>query len=213
MARDDKGVCSVLTSNPKEPAVRDIAPMPSAGIVTLAEERSVAATNRGKTVDLSESVPDRITATAQRRLPSAPATDISAAGGAGAAGSRQTSEALQAGASEGGTVDPLDPTELERRLPNPALPSVFDAPSSLGQTDKRSPVVLAQVSRDHYDVRQGTSRIGFILFCNGQTQFGWRFVPIEAGLRPSRKLHPNPESCLKGRFLIASVLTRNDDYL
>jgi hypothetical protein len=86
--------------------------------------------------------------------------------------------------------------------------SVGDIHSNVFYIDRDAGVVLAQIDRDHYEVRKGSCILGDISFFNGETNWGWRFLPRLPGMHPSTKLHPNPESTLKGRFFIASYLLR-----
>jgi hypothetical protein len=88
----------------------------------------------------------------------------------------------------------------------PLLPSAGDAHPNVVHIDRDAGVVLAQINQDHYEVRNGSRVLGDIRFFTGETKWGWRFLPRLPGMQPSRKLHPNPESCVKGRFSIARVL-------
>ena len=71
--------------------------------------------------------------------------------------------------------------------------------------DRDAKPVLIQINPDQYELRQGRRLLGIVAFRNGSTRWGWCFTPHISGKRPSRKLHPNPEAALRGRFVVSEV--------
>jgi integrase len=188
----------LLPTNHQQLARRDITPMPAAFL---------SATNQIEAVDLSgaEQECDGITATPQPPSQTAPASDTSPGGQMSAATSRQKRGA-QSGVSEDGSIKPPHLNDPEGVVTKP-LPTALIDTSTFSQINRGDGVVLAQINQDHYEVRKGARVVGVISFHDAQTEWGWKFFPRLHGMHPSKKLHPNPESCLKGRFSIVSVLT------
>jgi hypothetical protein len=124
-------------------------------------------------------------------------------------GSRQKRAALQSETSDGDFIEHLTSTDAQSEGAEPMPLSVGDAHSNVFYIDRDVGVILAQIDQDHYEVRKGSCILGDVSFFNGEAKWGWRFLPRLPGMRPSRKLHPNPESTLKGRFPITSYLFRN----
>jgi hypothetical protein len=115
--------------------------------------------------------------------------------------SRQKRAALQSETSDGAFIEHLTSTDAQSEGAEP-MANVFYLDGDAG-------VILVQIDQDRYEVRKGSRILGDISFFNGETKWGWRFLPRLPGMHPSRKLHPNPESTLKGRFLITACLFRS----
>lgn len=133
-------------------------------------------------------------------------TDTSATGLVITAASRPERAAVQSRATEGDPIGQLALAEPDRPMAHSLLPSLGDPHPVILHGD-RIGVVLAQINDDEYEVRKDRTVVGVVSFFNGQREWGWRFLPRLHGMQPSRKLHPNAEACLKGRFSIVSVLT------
>ena len=86
----------------------------------------------------------------------------------------------------------------ERAVAKPVPTTLKDTFSDFSEADRDHGVVLAPISQDEYEVRQGARIVGVVSFYNSRTAWGWRFFPRLHGMRPSIKLHPNPEACLTG---------------
>jgi integrase len=124
--------------------------------------------------------------------------------GASASGQRV---GVQSRATEGDVIAQLDLAEPDQAMAHPLLQSLGNADPIIRRRDRIGGVILAQINDDEYEVRKGRSVVGVVSFFNGQREFGWRLLPRLHGMQASRKLHPNPEACLKGRFSIVSILT------
>jgi hypothetical protein len=121
----------------------------------------------------------------------------------------QQRAAVPSVATEVGPNEQQNLADADQRIAEPLLSSLGDAHATIPYRGGIAGVVLAQINRDEYEVRKGRWVFGLVRFFGGQTEWGWRFLPRVHGMQPSRKLHPNPEACLKGRFSIASVLSRS----
>jgi integrase len=175
--------------------------------ITLMRAISLSATDQIEEVDLSDAEPehDGITASPQPPSQVMPARNSSATGRMSASVLRQKHEALQAGVSQDGPIQPTFPNDLER--PKPPLRTVSEPHSNFSQTDRDRRVTLIQMSQDEYEVRQGPRTVGIVSFYNSKTVWGWRFFPRLHGMRPSTKLYRTPEKCLEHRFTIVWIKT------
>lgn len=151
---------------------------------------------------------DQITAAPQPLLETVPMDDMTAVG-QGTGLSPQKRATLQPVLSRVGSVTPpyLNNTVSAISKPLPTTPN--DNHSGFSQTNGEKAVVLAQIDQDHYEVRTDGGIEGVIAFRNGQTKWGWQFIPSQQGMRRSRKLYRHPESTLKGRFTVVSIITNS----
>jgi hypothetical protein len=134
-------------------------------------------------------------------------TDISAPDLGIASASRQKRVAVQSGATGGDPTEPPDLADAAQMIADPPLPSPADAHPIIPSRGRIAGVVLVQINNGDYEVRKDPCVFGVASFVNRGTEYGWQFLPRLDGLHRSKKLHPNAEACLKGRFSIASVLS------
>ena len=109
--------------------------------------------------------------------------------------------------TEGTPMNQLEPIAAEQAIAKPPLSSLDKAHSIVLRRGRIASVVLAQINQDEYEVRKGGCVLGVVAFFNGHKEWGWRFLPSLPGMQLDRKLHPNAEACLKGRFSIARIWT------
>jgi integrase len=190
------GSTELLPESPMQLVARDITPAPAVSL----------ATNPIEPID-TEPDGDENTVNPQPPSQIAPMNAPSMGQMSGSA-SGQRPAALQLELSKDAPVQPPYLNDTDRAEIKP-LKSSGDTDPNFSRTHRQVAVVLAQIDEDNYEVRRGGGVVGLVSFYNGETEWGWQFFPSQRGLHPSRKLHPNPESCLRGRFTIASVSTRN----
>lgn len=73
-----------------------------------------------------------------------------------------------------------------------------EAPNVL-YLDRDRPTVMTPVDPDAYAIHRGRVRLGEIVFRDGSVVWGWRYFPSSNKARPSRKLHRDPLSAIRGR--------------
>jgi hypothetical protein len=105
----------------------------------------------------------------------------------------QQRAALPLVATEAGPIKQLNRADADQRIADPLLPSLPDAHPTIPYRGRIGGVVLAQINRDEYEVRKGRCVFGLVSFFDGQTEWGWRFLPRVHGIQPSRNFIPTPK--------------------
>jgi hypothetical protein len=82
----------------------------------------------------------------------------------------------------------------------PVLISIDPEFPNVHYIDRGKPIVMAPIDRSTWEISQGRVRLGEIIYQNGRSEWGWRYYPRSNRLRPSRKLHPNSLSAIRGRL-------------